>query len=271
MPYPKKKYARRKAYKRKSTRKVGKPLRAAIKQVVNANVETKTINVPDYLSLGLTNTLNRPYGALDGLAILAGDIFKVSQGVTDSSALLAANRIGDRIRGVGFLMDYYFSTRSWYTLGGLTFYIPYIKLRIVAWRQVQATGQLTQALLCNGDFVQGNTSTLQPINWDEGFVKDVLYDQVHIIRNPQFTSFTQTGCIPSGQLPVSNVFHFKKYIKFDHVINFLDNQSPPANSTDKPINIGIFAELDDAATGLVPSSQPILYTTGYTRCWFKDG
>lgn len=272
MPYisKNKKGGRRKAYRRKSTKKVGKPLRRAIKQVVNANVETKTINVPDSASLGLTNTVNRAYGSLDGLQYLAADIFSVRKGVDDDTTLLATNRIGDRIRGVGFLMDYYFHTRSWYGVGGNTFYLPFIKLRVVVWRQTQSTGSLTQPLLVNNDFLNTATATLQPINWDEGFVKDVLYDQVHVIRNYQFTSFTQTGCVPSQQLPIANVFHFKKYIKFDHVINFLDNQANP-NVTDKPVNIGIFAECDEFNSGLVPSAQPILYTTGYTRCWFKDG
>lgn len=186
----------------------------------------------------------------------------------DDTTLLATNRIGDRINAVGFLCDYYFTTKSVFAIGSTSYFIPYVKVRVVIWRQAQSTGPLNQALLCDTNFVNGNTSTLQPINWDEGFIKDVLYDKVHIIRNFQFTSFTQSGCIPSGQLPVSNVFHFKKYFKYEHPIRFFDNQQTP-NNTDKPINVAIFAEVDDS-TSIVPTDQLILTTTGYTRCWFKD-
>lgn len=252
----------------KAPRKVSKPLRRAIQSVVKAQVETKTINVPDFNSSGLTNTINKAYATRQGLQYLCGDVFQVRKGVDDDSTLLATNRIGDKIRGVGFLMDYMFSTQSTYSLAGNTYYIPFVKLRVVVWRQAQSTGFLSQALLTDTNFLQGNTSVLQPINWDEGFVKDVLYDKTHVIRNYQFTSFTQSGCIPSAQLPIANVFHFKKYFKYDHIIKFLDNQSSP-NNTDKPINIAILAEVDDA-TSLVPSNQTVLYTTGYTRAWFKD-
>lgn len=243
-------------------------VKAEVKKQTNKKLETKTINVPDADSLGLTNTVNREYNTRQGIQLLAGDIFQVRKGVDDDSTLLATNRIGDRIQGIGFVCDYYFTTKSVYALSTLTYFIPFVKLRIVVWRQAQSTGALTQALLCDENFLNANTSTLQPINWDEGFIKDVLYDKVHIIRNSQFTSFTQSGCVPSAQLPMSNVFHFKKYFKFDHPIKFFDNQSTP-NNTDKPINLAIFAELDDA-TSVIPTNSTILYTTGYTRAWFKD-
>jgi len=248
--------------------KVSKLLRKAIKQVMKTQVETKTINVPDYNSSGLTNTINKSYLTRQGIQYLCGDVFQVRKGVDDDSTLLATNRIGDKIRGVGFLMDYMFSTQSTYTLAGNTYFIPYVNLRIVVFRQAQSTGALTQPLLVDANFLQSQTSVLQPINWDEGFVKEVLYDKIHTIRNSQFTSFTQSGCIPSAQFPLSNVFHFKKYFKYDSPIHFLDNQSTP-NNTDKPIMVAIFAEVDDA-TSYVPSNQPILYSTGYTRAWFKD-
>lgn len=270
MPYIKKRrYAKKRVYrKRKTASKVSKPLRRAIKAVTKSQVETKTINVPDAASLGLSNTIYRAYNHTQGIQILAADIFSVRKGVDDGSNLLATNRIGDKIQGVGFLMDYYFSSRSWYTLVN-TYYIPFIKLRIVVFRQAQSTGALTQDLLLDTNFLQGNTSTLQPINWDEGFVKDVLYDRVHIIRNNQFQASGLQSAVPSAQLPFANVFHFKKYIKFDHPIKFFDNQTT-SNATDKPVNVAIFAEMDDSNASLIPSGTNILYTTGYTRAWFKD-
>jgi len=258
----------KKASTRSSKAKVSKPLKRAIKAIAKSQIETKTINVADAASAS-TNTVNRSYLSLGGLQILAADIFSVPKGVNDDTSIGALNRIGDKIQGVGFLMDYYFHTRTIYAVGN-TYFIPFIKLRIVVWRQQQSTPTLNQSLLCDTAFLAANTSTLQPINWDVGYVKEILYDKVHVIHNSQFTSFTQSGCIPSGQLQLGNVFHFKKYIKWDTPIKFLDNQSTP-NATNKPIYMGILAELDDSYTGIIPSSTPILMTTGYTRAWFKDG
>jgi SUMO ligase MMS21 Smc5/6 complex component len=113
------------------------------------------------------------------------------------------------------------------------------------------------------------TSTLQPINWDEGFVKDVLYDKVFIIRNNLSVQVPGGGTTPN--IPQSgNMFHFKKYIKYPHAIKYTDNNTSSPNSTDKPIYVVISAEVDDSNTGLIPSTTNILYSTGYTRAWFKD-
>lgn len=258
-----------KSKKRVSARKpkLSKTVKTAVKEALKKNVETKTINVP--VSPGTTiNSQYVPYGALSGVQYLARDIFSLTQGVEDSTVIGAPNRVGDRIKGVGFLMDYYFSIPNSYTVGATAFYVPYVKLRITVFKQAFGTPTLNQALLYDTNFLNGFTSTMQPINWDEGYVKEVMYDKVHIIRN---NLSAQSGGVVGITVPPSgNLFHFKKYIKYDNIIKYTDNQSTSPNSTDKPISIAISAEVDDSNTGLVPSGTKIIFSTGYTRCWFKD-
>lgn len=90
---------RRRNYARANTRsskaKVSKPLRKAIKQVMKTQVETKTINVPLNPG-GSANSVYVPYGALSGVQYLAQDIFRLPQGVEDSTTLGAPNRVGYR-------------------------------------------------------------------------------------------------------------------------------------------------------------------------------
>lgn len=256
---PKKKHKSRKS-------KAGKPsknLRKAVKTIMNKTVETKTINVPTSSST-TANTVSLNYLSGVGLQYLVQDVFKVPQGVNDSTAILSNNRIGDKIKGIGFLMDYYIHT---YTLFNLvtTFQIPFVKIRISVWKQAFGSPLLTAPLLYDTNFLLSNTSTLQPINWDEGYVKDVIYDKVFVIKN-QLYGLSSGG--PSA-FPLNSVFHFKKYIKYDHSIKYVDNNTLSPTSTATPIYITMSAEVDDANT-FVPSSTKILNTTGYTRAWFKD-
>jgi hypothetical protein len=165
-------------------------------------------------------------------------------------------------------MDYYFTTAGKYTLAGTAYDIPFVKLRISVWRQAFGSPLLTAPLLFDGNFNNTNTSTLQPINWSEGYVKDMIYDKVHIIRKNYPGYADQTGQVAT---PLGNVFHFKKYFKFDKIIDYCDTNTTSPNSTRMPIYITISAEVDDSQTGLVPSTTNILWSTGYTRAWFKDG
>lgn len=269
--YPKKKRAARKP-SRAAKPKVSKPLRKAIKEVVKAQVETKTINVTDPDSgLIRTNTINKPYLSLSGLQYLANDIFKVSQGVTDSTALGASNRIGDKVRAIGFKMNYYFHIATKYNFTSLKLLIPFVKLRILVFRQSFGQPLPTIGTAYNTDFVNVNTSTLQPVDFHEGYVKEVLYDRVHILR-PASTTGTDNVSDPNTQQSVANVFHFQKYCKFDHPLKYMDDQITNPNGTDKPVHIAISAEIDDSwsAGGFPPSGTTLLWTTGYTQAWFKD-
>lgn len=253
--------------KAKKSVKPSKKLKVAVKSVINKTLETKTINVPN--PAGILNNNYVPYGALSGVQYLCTDIWKMPQGTEDATLIGAPNRVGDRIRTKGFLMDYYFSIPNFYSIGASAFFIPYVKLRITVFQTAFGVPILSQPLLFDTNFNAGNTSTLQPINWDEGYVKNVLYDQIHIIRNTLSVQAAGSGTFPN--LPQSgNMMHFKKYFPFDKVIKYTDNNTTAPNATLKPVYIAISAEVDDSNTGLVPSGTKILYSTGYTRGWFKD-
>lgn len=255
--------------------KLSKPMVKAIKSISKQQAikeaETKTINVPQSGQTSV-NTVNLAYPALSGLQYLVSDIFSVKQGVNDSTLVLPYNRIGDRIRGVGFLMDYYFTLSKPYSLSSVFYIIPFVKLRVTVWRQAFGVPVIPANLLYDTNFLTANSSTLQPINWNEGYVKEVLYDKVHIIRNNlSYMSAAGTNSTNNTVPPaLGQVFHFKKYMKYDKLIKFTDNNTVSPNSTDSPINITISAEIDDSVTGMVPSGSTIMQTTGYTRAWFKD-
>lgn len=251
--------------KPRSSVKVSKSVKRAVKQALTRTIETKTINCPD--PTGVSNSNATPYAALSGIQYLVQDVFKQNQGTANSTLLNSGNRIGDKVKGVGFLMDYYFRIINFYSIGANIFCLPYVKLRIVLFTQAFGSPLLTAPLVFDTNFNNSNTSTLQPINWDEGYVKTVIYDKVHIIRNNLSVIASPTGASTS---PLGQVFHFKKYFKYDHNIKYVDNNTLSPNSTDKPIYIAITAELDDSVSGAVPSGQKILYSTGYTRAWFKD-
>jgi len=236
-----------------------------VKQMINKNIETKTVNVPDPAT-GTTNTVSYQYTSGQGIHYLAQDVFKLPQGVDDSTLLVSPNRLGDRVTGIGFLMDYYFTLNTGYSIGAANFVIPFVKLRVTCWKQAFGTPLLTSPLLYDSNFLVVNTSTQQPINWDEGYVKDVLYDKVFLIKqNFQSTAWNSAGNI----LPLNTCFHFKKYIPYKKLIKYSDNNSLNPNGTDKPIFITMSAEMDDAS-GLMPTGTRLLTATGYTRGWFKD-
>lgn len=261
----------RKASTRSSKAKVSKPLRKAIKQVMKTQIETKTINVTDPDSgLIRKNTINKVYNSASGLQYLAQDIFKVQQGVADGTALGSLNRIGDRVRGVGFKMNYYFHMANRFSIGSASFFVPFVKLRIIVFRQAFGQPIPTYGTLYNTDFCNVSTYTLQPVDFHEGYVKDVLYDRVHVLRAQQVA--TDNVTTPNSQLAMMNVFHFQRYIKFDYPIKYMDDQISNPNGTDKPVHIAISAEIDESWTsgGFPPSDTPLFWTTGYTQAWFKD-
>jgi hypothetical protein len=246
-----------------------KNIKALVKQEVKIQskrkIETKTINVVSSVQPGQNSALV-PYGALSGVQYMVSDIFSVKQGPDDSTLIGSQNRIGDKIQGVGFLMDYYLTVPSFYTLSGTSYPIPFVKVRITVFKQAFGTPVLNSPLLYDTNFLITNTATLQPINWNNGYVKDVIMDKVFIIHQ-------QLGFVPGSTFavpPLSNVYHFKKYFKYDHPIKFNDNSSTAPDSTDMPISVVISAEVDESFSGLTPSGTKILFTTGYTRAWFKD-
>jgi len=251
--------------------KLSQPMRKAIKQVVKGQVETKTINVVDPNSGMLpSNTVSKVYQSASGLQYLAQDVFKVVKGVDDTTALNGQNRIGDKVRASGFLMNYYFHNSNVYSIGSNIYQIPWVKLRILVFTTAFGVTPPTYSTAYNTDFLAANTYTLQPVAQNEGYIKQVLMDKTIILRNQnQFT--TGSGQSPSQQLVHGGVYHFKKYIKFDHPLKYMDENSSNPNNTDKPVYIAISAEIDDSwVGGIPPTGTTILYTTGYTQAWFKD-
>lgn len=254
---------RKKAYKKKLNVKT---IKSVVKQVLQKEIETKTINVPD--PVGVTsNTVNRLYLQGSGLQYLALDIFKVSQGVQDSTLIGGVNRIGDRVRGVGILMDYFFHTRSNFSVGAFTYHIPFVKLRVTVFQQAYSVSLPTITTLYDANFLAGAGATLRPIDYDEGTVRNTLYDKVFIIRNPAADPLSTN---PNAVVPVSNVMQFKKYIKYDKFIKYMDSNTLNPDGTANPIYLTINAEVDDSLSGLVPSGTTLLYMTGRTQAWFKD-
>lgn len=264
MPFRPRKQYKRKMLRTRAKPKVSQPLRRAIKQVVKSQQETKTINVPTSGST-VVNTANLQYTALSGIQYLAQDIFAVPQGVQDDTGIAAPNRIGDKITAMGFRMNYYFTTVNFYSVAGLLV-LPYIKLRVTVFEGKYGAPPPSTPLLYDANFLSGETSTLQPINYDAGYCRKLLHDKVYIIRNMN-APVSNTVYQP---LKIANVFHFNKKIKYNKVVSSVDNPNPSGQATKNPIYICIAAEVDDAVTGLVPSGTPILFTTGYTQCWFKD-
>lgn len=261
-----------KASTRGSKAKVSKPLKKAIKEVVKGQLETKTINCTDPDSgLIRKNTINKAYLSASGLQYLVQDIFKVGQGVADGTALDSLNRIGDKTRAIGFKMNYYFHMATGYSVSSLKLLIPYVKLRVVVFRQAFGQPLPTYGTLYNTDFCNVSTYTLQPIDFHEGYVKEVLYDKVHILR-PHQSFGVDNVSNPNTQQSQANVFHLQKYIKFDRSMKYMDDQITNPNGTDKPIHIAISAEIDESwsAGGFPPSGTTLLYTTGFTQAWFKD-
>lgn len=267
MPFRPRKQYKRKVLRTRAKPKVSQPLRRAIKQVVKSQQETKTINVPTSGST-VVNTVNLQYTAQSGVQYLAQDIFSVPQGVQDDTGISAPNRIGDKISALGFRMNYYFTTVNFYSTAGITLCAPYIKLRVTVFEGKYGAPPPSTPLLYDGNFLNGDTSTLQPINYDAGYCRNVLHDKVYIVRN-QNSTLNGFGA-PYQPLKIGNVFHFNKKIKYNKLVSTVDNPNPSGQATKNPIYICIAAELDDAVSGLVASGTPILFTTGYTQCWFKD-
>lgn len=256
--------------KSRATAKISKPLRRAIKSVVKQQVETKCINVPDPES-GLlpTNTVNRQYLTAQGIQFLVEDVFRCSQGVTDSTQIGAAVRLGDSVEALGFKMNYYFHTRNMFELSGQKIQLPFVKLRILVFTTAYAIAPLTYSQIYDTKFVNVNSYTLHPINRDDGFVKKVLYDKTMIIRNSVDLGVDNVST-PNTQAIYGNVVHFQKYIKFNHKLRYMDNNAVNPNGCSQPIYVAISAESDDSLSGFPPSDSPLVYTTGYTQAWFKD-
>lgn len=260
------KYRKRRPGRKSTTAKPSKALKKAIKAVVGKAIETKTINVPDPVA-GSLNTINRLYLQGSGLQFLCVDAFKVSQGVSNDTTVGSPNRLGDKVKGVGLLMDYFFHTRSYYSIAGSSYHIPFIKIRVTCFQQAYNINPPTVAQLYDVNMVAGGGASLRPIDYDDGSVRKVLYDRTFIVQNKPADPLSTT---PNTAQPMNNVMRFRKYIKYDKSVRYMDSNSVNPNGTANPIYLSVYAEVDDSFPGLVPSGTTLLYMTGRSQAWFKD-
>jgi len=259
-------YRKRRTTRRKTTAKPSNKMVKAIKAVVKGQIETKTINVPDPVA-GNQNTINRLYLQGSGLQFLVVDAFKVGQGVSNDTSVGSLNRIGDKTKAVGMLMDYFFHTRSYYSIGGNSYHIPFIKIRVTAFQQAFNINPPSVAQLYDVNMTSGGGASLRPIDYDDGSVRKVLYDKVFLIQNKPADPLSAT---PNTAQPMNSVIRFRKYLKHDKIQKYMDSNSVNPNGTANPIYVSVYAEVDDSFPGLVPSGTTLLYMTGRTQCWFKD-
>jgi hypothetical protein len=90
----------------------------------------------------------------------------------------------------------------------------------------------------------------------------VLYDKTFCLKaiaNP---------APPGSQMPLTNVMQFRKYVKFDKFLKYMD-ESPTPDQSNQRIFIALTAEYDTPNT-LTPTGTKILHINGYTQAWFKD-
>lgn len=260
------KRAVRKSRPRSKAVRPSKRLTLAIKQVVKKQIETKTINIPDPIA-GSLNTINRLYLQGSGLQFLVVDAFKVQQGVSNDTSCLSPNRIGDKTRAVGMLMDYYFHTRSYYAIAGSSYHIPFVKIRVTCFQQAFNINPPLVNQLYDVNMVSGGGASLRPIDYDDGSVRKVLYDRTFIVQNKPADPLSTT---PNTATPMNSVFRFRKYLKHDKLQQYMDSNSVNPNGTANPIYLSVYAEVDDSFPGLVPSGTTLLYITGRSQAWFKD-
>lgn len=265
----KSKYSKKLKYS-KDTKPDIKATKQLIKQALSTEIETKTINVPDPVQL-ITNTVNRLYTAGSGLQFLAVDAFRQFQGIANSTVIGSpvGNRIGDKVKAVGILMDYFFHSRSFYSIGANSYHIPFIKVRITLFTQAFAVPLPTVLQLYDPAFIAGGGASLRPVDYSEGNARRVLYDKLVIIDNPPADPLS-AAAQPNSPQPISAMIRVRKYIKLDKFIKYMDSNSGAPDSTQNQIHLAITAEVDDSFTGLVPSGTTLLYMTGRTQCWFKD-
>lgn len=260
------KYSKKTGLKKKAKAvSVTKVVKEEIKQQSYKAQETKSINVPD-ATIPAANTVALTYPSASGLQYLAIDMFRVPRGTDDGTAIGAANRLGDSVYALGIQMNYTFMSYVNYVSPALTT-IPFVRLRIICFQAKSAIAPPpgTSTLLDSNFLGTGafTNSTMQPINYNAGFVKRILYDKVKIIRPANNT----INASPPSPYPQSEVYTFNKYINLGKKIKYTTLAGEP---TEEPIHLCIIAETDNSTTFMASGSR-LLLTSGFSRCYYKDG
>jgi len=244
--------------KDKRSKAFTKEVRKEIKSISYKTQETKQNNVPD-ANTPTTNTVGLIYPSASGLQYLFVDAFKVARGTDDGSQVGAANRIGNSIYALGMKLNYTFQAFT-VIASPITQIVPFIRLRIIVFQASSSVAPPPSALtLLDTNFVGTgafNTSTLQPIRYNGGFVKRVLYDKVKILKN----QMTFPSSTPLLVYPQSTVYNFTKYIKLKEKMKYTTLTGEP---TEEPIHCCIIAEVDNT-NAYVASGQRLVMTSVYS-------
>lgn len=255
-------------------------LRKTVKEEVKAydskKIETKVINVPFGAPASGVPIKNIDI-KYNTLMYIAEDIFSLAKGTDNTSKLAATNRIGDQVNGKGFKVDIVFTIPNYIQAGStpLAYFTPEMTLRIMIFRTAFGFPQLSYTQLFDTNY--GNSAAFftqtQPVNWDEGYIKEVLYDKCKKLKNNYSYPMSVAG---SGDplLPYNGMtYRFTKYFKIDKMIKYMDNQTTVANQnrTDKQYHMVIWTEQYNASQNPAIADGTIIGNfTGQIQAWFKD-
>jgi len=265
---PMRKYSKKTGRKKntKSAAKFNKAVKQEIKSISYKTQETKQINVPDF-NTPLTNTVGLVYPSASGLQYLFQDCFKVARGTDDGTQIGSANRIGNSVYALGIRMNYTFQNYS-VILSPVTMLMPFVRLRIIVFQQTASTGVApapSALTLLDTNFVGTGaftSSTLQPVRYNGGAVKRVLYDKVKILKN-LVPSLNPTG---TTTYPQASVYNFSKYLKLKQKVKYTTLAGEP---TEEPIHCCIIAEVDNT-NAQCASGTRLVMTSGFSQCFYKD-
>ena len=242
------------------------PVEKAVETIARKEAK-KVVQKEEKIKQTHQEVMHVAYKALTGIQYLVQDLYSMPPGDLNLTVVGSANRFSDRIKPTGFYMNYYFGTIPQYSIG-VPYYPAFIKIRIMAFTSIftQTVAPATAEVLDFNFFGNLNGCTLNPINYDKGIVKRMLYDKVKIVRatNPILSPTAV------ATLPYANVYHLKKFIKFKSLIHYNDNNTTFPDSTREPIYVAITAEFDESWTALTPSGTGLLFTTGYTQGFFRN-
>lgn len=238
------------------------------RQAIARNIETKTqLQVTDAQQVGSITGENK-------LIILCNDIFKTQQGTQDSILSGNANRVGDEIQALGFVLRYRLTNQCLYNTGGTPVTIPFVTYRlivVVANAPNAVTGNPTKNDIL--DFQHPAYGILPcevPLNKNGGFIKKVLLDKRITINNHGLMVNNNTAN-PTSLAGTSR--DFKRYIKYPHKIRVTDSSpesGSPFNDTMYPIYVLLVADMGVNMGAPSPTSATIGWCTGYTQSYFKD-
>jgi len=241
-----------------------------VAKAIERKIETKTqLQIADAQQIGQFTGENK-------LIILCNDVFKTIQGVQDGIQTTSnANRVGDEISALGFVLRYRLTNQCLYTdAGGLKVTIPFVTYRIIVFvanASNTITGNPTKSEVLDWQHpVYSILPCEVPINKNGGLIKRVLLDKRITVNNHGLMVNNNTQN-PTSLAGTSR--DFKKYIKYPHKIRSCDSsdaQGAPYNDTMNPIYVCLIADAGvNMGAPTIPAAT-VGWCTGYCQAWFKD-